>query len=378
MKGLNDVERRKLLYAAKEIHTHKRVQIKGYRILVNRASDERIKNLLIRICEEEVKHAEFWVERIEELGGPRGGTTYKDWKIRLMMSILGTKGLFEWAVVGEEGGIHDLSIQAGKIRDPTSSETWSRFASDERLHLERIKTEVLGMEQWEIRGAMGVRDMILGANDGLVSILALVAGVAGSPTITSSYIVLLAGIAGLFAGTISMGASSYQSSKSELEVMEREQERQSMRGKTPEEEREELIKFYQAEGFRRGEAEAIVARISKKQEFPVQSDILDELGLAPEELGNPVKAGILTGLSFALSALVPLISFTLPGIDPMSALGISIIVTLTTLFGVGAIKTIFSRKNWIRSGLEMMVIGAAASAITFLIGFLADKYLLGV
>ncbi len=378
MKGLNDMERRRLLNAAKEIQIHKLVQIKGYRILVKRASDERIKNLLIRICEEEEKHEEFWGERIGELGGFRGEITYKDWKIRLMMSILGIKGFFEWAVVGEEEGIHDLSIQAGKIRDPTASETWSRFATDERLHLERIKTEVLGMEHWEIRGAMGVRDMILGANDGLVSILALVAGVAGSPTIISSYIVLLAGIAGLFAGTISMGASSYQSAKSELEVMEREQDRRSMRGKTPEEEKEELIKFYQAEGFKRGEAEAIVARISRKKEFPVQTDILDELGLAPEELGNSVKAGILTSLAFALSALVPLLPFALPGIDPWNALVISIVVTLTTLFGVGAIKTIFSRKNWIRSGLEMMVIGASASLITFVIGYFADKYLLGV
>ncbi|MFQ5821071.1 MAG: VIT1/CCC1 transporter family protein [Candidatus Heimdallarchaeota archaeon] len=373
MKGLNDEERRRLLNAAKEIHTHKLVQIKGYRILVKRASDERIKNLLIRICEEEEKHAEFWVERIEKLGGPQGGTTYKDWKVRLMMSILGTKGFFEWAVVGEEDGIHDLIIQAGKIRDSAASETWSRFASDERLHLERIKTEVLGMEHWEIRGMIG--EMILGANDGLVSILASVAGVAG--VYPNTYLVLLAGIAGLFAGTFSMGVSSYQSTKSELEVLEREQEREVTKGKAPAEEREELIKFYQTEGFKKGEAEAIVARILSQQEQPMHADILDKLGLVPKEIGNPSKAGFLTGLSFAISALIPIIPFVLD-IDPLICLGISVVITLAALFGVGAMKTIFSRKNWIRSGLEMMVIGASAAVITFVIGYLADKYLLGV
>jgi predicted membrane protein (TIGR00267 family) len=371
MKELTNVERKKLLDAAKKIYAHKLMQAKGFDILARRAEDERIKQLLLRISGDEADHADFWSERIKELGGKRQVATktfLRDWKVGFMMRILGTKGFFEWAVVGEEESIRDLAIQAENIRDMATSQAWSRTASDERLHLERMKTEVLGMEAWEIRGGGGVRDMIFGANDGLVSTLAFVAGVFGA--ITNPSIVLLSGVAELFAGTISMAVGSYQSSKSELEVLERESRRKKVkRGTTAEEERNELIKFYQTEGFKKGEAEAIVERIVKEKELPTQAGTLEKLGFAPEELGSPIKAGILCGVSFGLAALVPILPFAFP-ISSWEALIASIIGTMATLFGVGAMKTIFSRKSWVWSGLEMMVIGASAAAITYMIGTL--------
>jgi predicted membrane protein (TIGR00267 family) len=371
MKELTSVERKKLLDAAKKIYANKLMQAKGFGILARKAEDERIKQLLLRISGDESDHAEFWSERIKELVGKHQGATktfLRDWKVGFMMRILGTKGFFEWAVVGEEESIRDLAVQAENIRDAATSQAWSRTASDERLHLERMKTEVLGMEAWEIRGGGGVRDMIFGANDGLVSTLAFVAGVFGA--ITNPSIVLLSGIAELFAGTISMAVGSYQSSKSELEVLERESQRKKVKkGTTAEEERNELIKFYQKEGFKKGEAEAIVERISKEKELPTQAGTLEKLGFAPEELGNPIKAGVLCGVSFGLAALVPILPFAFP-VSSWEALIGSIIGTMATLFGVGAMKTIFSRKSWVWSGLEMMVIGASAAAITYMIGTL--------
>ena len=371
MNGLNSEERRNLLSAARKIYAHKLVQIKGYRALADKAHDERMRQLLIQISEEEEKYTEFWSIRIKELGGERKVRTWahlRDLKVKLMMSILGTKGFFEWAIVGEEEGIDDLAVQAGKIREVTASEKWSRFASDERMHLERMKTDVLGMEAWKISGGGGVRDMIFGANDGMVSTLAFVAGVVGA--VTNNHIVLLSGVAELFAGTISMAFGSYLSSKSELEVLEKESQRKRVKkGKTPEEEREELIKFYQEQGYKREEAEGIVARIAEEKKGPLQVSNLEELGLAPEERGNPVRGGVLTGVSFGLAAVVPILPFAF-SIGPINALIVSIIAAVTALFGVGAMKTIFSRKNWIRSGLEMTIIGASAAAITYVIGTL--------
>jgi predicted membrane protein (TIGR00267 family) len=372
MTELTDEERKRLLNAAKRIYTPKLMQTMGYGTLVKRAKDERIKQLLMRISSDEAKHTEFWSERIEELGGEREGATrafLRHKKAGFMMRILGTKGFFEWAVLGEEEGIQDLSIQAEKIRDTATSETWSRFASDERMHLERMKSEVLGMEAWEIRGGVGVRDMIFGANDGLVSTLAFVTLIFGA--ISQSRFILLSAIAELFAGTISMAAGSYLSSKSELEVFERESQRRKAKiGRTIEEEKRELIKFYQVEGFKKEEAEAIVARIIERRELPTRAGTLEELGLAPEEVGNPSKAGILTGISFALGALVPILPFAFEAVSIVDALIASIVGTVVTLFGVGAMKTIFSRKNWVRSGLEMMAIGTSAAAVTYLIGTL--------
>jgi len=367
MSALPDENRIGLLEAAQKIHENKRVQVRGYRTLAERARDEKIRYLLERIGGDEERLAEFWSGRIEELGGSvSGGSLSGEWRVRLMMSVLGTKGFFEWAVVGEEEGIQELSIQAEKIRDPSVSGMWSRYASDERMHLDRMRTEVLGMEAWEIHGGSGVRDMIFGANDGLVSTLAFVAGVVGA--ITDPYIVLISGIAELFAGTISMAAGAYQSSKSELEVLERESQRASVEGRTPEEEAGRLVEFYRSEGYTAGEAEALVERISGDRESPIGAGTLEELGLAPEEVGNPVRAGVLCGISFGLAAIVPIFPFAFRVLSITESLAISIVATLASLFGVGAMKTIFSRKSWVRSGLEMMVIGASASAVTYVIG----------
>lgn len=354
----------------KKIYAHKCMQSKGFFILAKRAREERIKKLLQRISSEEATLAEFWFEKIKELGGKPEARQplLRDWKIGFMFRILGTKGFFEWTIVGEEERIHDLAIQAENIKEPTISGKWSRTASDERLHLERIKTEVLDMEAWEIRGGGGIKDMVFGANDGLVSTLAFVVGAFGA--FTDARIVLVTGIAELFAGTLSMGVGSYQSSKSEVEVWERKSQRKKVKiGRTQEEMKEELIKYYQREGFNREEAKAIAKRIAEEKEEPAQTDTLEQLGLEPEELGSPTKSGALCGISFGLAALVPILPFAF-SLGSWEALTVSILATVITLFGVGAMKTIFSRKNWFKSGLEMMLIGVAAAGITYLIGTL--------
>jgi hypothetical protein len=92
---LTNVERKKLLDAAKKIHAHKLMQAKGFEILARKTKDERIKQLLLRIGADEASHAEFWFERIKELGGKHEGATktfLRDWKVGFMMRILGTKG----------------------------------------------------------------------------------------------------------------------------------------------------------------------------------------------------------------------------------------------------------------------------------------------
>ena len=150
----------------------------------------------------------------------------------------------------------------------------------------------------------------------------------------------------------------------------RESQRERVRGRTREEEREGLMEFYQSEGYTRAEAETIVDRITGEMELPIQSSSLEELELAPEELGDPVKAGILCGVSFGLAAIVPILPFAYRAFNITEALWISIVATLASLFGVGAMKTIFSRKSWVRSGLEMMIMGASASAVTYMIGTL--------
>ena len=362
--NLTGTERKALLDLIKKIYTYKVMQAKGYERISRAATDERMRRLLQEISNSEFKDSEHWLQKIEELGN--GVKEFlMNVRIGLMMRILGTRGFFEWALIAEDESVEELAILAGTIDDPDVSEEWTRISADERLHIERIKKEILGMEAWEMGCGGGLRDVIFGANDGLVSILALVAGVYGA--ITESHPILIAGIAGAVAGAISMGAGAYLSSKSEQEVVQKETQRKGIRKKqTPEEEIAELVRFYSTKGFKKGEAEAIAKKVHAKMELRAEYTVGEEIGLTSEESWPPVKAGILTGLSFAVASLVPILPFTFMEVTP--AVITAATASVASLFAVGASKAIFTRKSWAISGLEMMVIGTLAAAATYVIG----------
>jgi VIT1/CCC1 family predicted Fe2+/Mn2+ transporter len=373
MHKLTNTERGALLDAAKKVHAYKLMQAKGYDRLAKKAQDERTKRLLVEISGGEAQDSEYWAEKIGELAGERERLTkafLMDLRVDFMMRILGTRGFFEWAIIAEDESIEDLAIPAGNLTDSAASETWIRIASDERLHIQRIKKQVLGMEGWEMGGGGGVRDVIFGANDGLVSILALLAGVYGAAT--ESRLILIAGIAGAVAGAISMGAGAYLSSKSEKEVTEKESERKGIRKRqSPEEEKEELARFYRARGFKKQEAKAIASRVSSEMELRAEYTLGEEVGLTSEEYWPPVKAAILTGLSFAIASVIPILPFAFMEVTPAAMT--AAIASIAALFGVGASKAIFTRKGWIGSGLEMMAVGTLAAAATYAIGLVIPQ-----
>ena len=361
-------EREALLDAAKKVCTYKLMQARGYERLVKKTKDERTKRLLAEISVEEVRDSEYWSQKIHELAGhqaksARVSSLYR--RVGLMIGVLGARGFLEWAIIAEGESIEELAIQAANIGDLATSEEWTRIASDERLHVERMKKEILGMEGWEMGGGGGVRDVIFGANDGLVSILALVAGVYGA--VTESHLILIAGVAGAVAGAISMGAGAYLSSKSEKEVTEKESEKKGNRKReTTEEERKKLVRLYQARGLRRQEAEAIAHRVTLEMESQAAYTIGEETGLTSEESWSPVKAATFTGLSFAVVSLIPIMPFAF--MEVTLAVIAAVIASIACLFAVGASKAIFTRKSWIRSGAEMMAIGTLAAAVTYAIG----------
>ena len=368
MAKLTAKESEALLDSAKKVRAYKVMQSMGYQRLVKKAVDERTKQLLAGISADESSDIESWSHRIEQLteGGEKsGGANFLNQRVKLMMGILGTRGFFEWAIIAEDESVEDLAIQAANASDIATSEMWTRIASDERLHIERIKKEVLGMEGWEMGGGGGVRDVIFGANDGLVSILALVAGVYGA--LTESHPILIAGIAGAVAGAISMGAGSYLSAKSEKEVTERESDRKGIKRRgAPEEEKEKLVSFYQTRGFKRRDAEAVADKVAAQVDSRESYTIGEEVGLTSEDSWPPTKAALLTGLSFAVVSLIPILPFAFMEVNP--AVITAAIASIACLFIVGASKAIFSRKSWLRSGGEMMAIGTLAAAATYAIG----------
>jgi len=368
MSKLTRDEKASILKTAREIYKYKCLLSQGYQRVAKRAEKERTDQLLLEISAQELEDAKSWALLVNQLDGNsrkiRNQGMMK-FRVALMMSLLGPRGFMEWTLIALDESVEVLMVLTGNIQDVATSEKWLRIASDERLHINRMKKEILGMESWEMGGSGGVRDVVFGANDGLVSILALVAGVFGA--VEDSHFVLLTGVAGAIAGTVSMGAGAYISSKSEQEVTQKEQQRKGIRiRQSSDEELEELVQFYQSQGFDRSRSEAVAQRVAAKMEETEALTIGEETGLTTEQDWPPAKAGILTGLSFFVASLVPILPFAfLPIIPAAVTAGIA---SLLFLFLIGASKAIFTRQSWIRSGLEVLAIGTLAAAVTYMIG----------
>lgn len=210
-----------------------------------------------------------------------------------------------------------------------------------------------------------LRAAVFGINDGLISNLSLILGVAGASS--SSNVILLSGVAGLLAGAFSMAAGEYVSVRSQREMFEHQigLERDELR-EYPQEEAEELALIYAARGMDKEPARELARRTISDPEKALDTLAREELGLNPEELGSPWGAAFSSFASFALGALVPLLPFLLLWGD--GALTASMALTGTALFGVGALISLFTGRNAVRDGLRMLGIGAAAGAVTFLVG----------
>ena len=259
-----------------------------------------------------------------------------------MLSILGPRGFLEWTLIAEDESLGDLYILATTLEDRTASDRWLRRASDELQHVENMKQKVLGMESWEMSGGGGVRDVIFGANDGLVSILALVAGVYGA--VTDNSFILLTGVAGAIAGTISMGAGAYISAKSEQEVLKKERRRKGLSGnRNPEKEVQELVSFFQSRGFQRSEATSVARRVLAEMGLQSQQALEEIVGVTAADEWPASKAGFLTGLSFLIASIFPLFPFAF--LTESTAAIVAGISSILALFAIGASKAIFTRMN---------------------------------
>ena len=210
-----------------------------------------------------------------------------------------------------------------------------------------------------------IRDVVFGANDGLVSILALVAGVAGG--VANNKIILLAGIAGTIAGAISMALGAYISTKSHREYVQSEIKRERWEiDNDPEKEKKELYDFYSKKGFKGKELDNVVKVISSNKEIMLDVMVREELGLDTEP-NNPLAAGTLAGAAFLVGSLPPIIPFFF---EISNALLIAVIGSLIGLFILGALKTIITKKNALVLGLESIFVGGVAMAITYYVGTL--------
>ena len=220
-------------------------------------------------------------------------------------------------------------------------------------------------EAWHSTKGRAIREVIYGATDGIVTSLGFVIGVYGA--LHDSRIVLITGIAGATAGSLSMGFSAYISSKSQTEffLAEIERERREIQ-ETPDKEKEEIRKIYRAKGFHGEDLEMVVRQITKNPTVWLRCMMEEELGLIVESIDNPWLVGIVTALSYLSAAFLPIIPYTLR--SPTAAFPWSVGISVLALFGLGAGKTGLTHTPPLKSGLELMAIGLLSALVGYGIG----------
>lgn len=224
-------------------------------------------------------------------------------------------------------------------------------------------------------GGNALRAAVLGSNDGLVSNMSLVMGVAGAAV--SNNTILLTGIAGLLAGAISMALGEWLSVQSSRELNQRqiELETEELQA-SPEEEKKELILLYQAKGMNVEEAKKLAEKAFEKQETAIDAIIKEELGIDKEELGGSAwEAATASFVLFAIGAIIPLYPFMF--LEGQNALLLSVGSGVVGLFGIGAAITLLTGKSIMFAGLRQVGFGLAAAAVTYGIGSIIGVSLAG-
>lgn len=211
-----------------------------------------------------------------------------------------------------------------------------------------------------------IREFIFGFNDGLVSTLALVAGLTGA--IVESQVIIIAGIASAIAGAISMALGAYISSKSQKEVYLREiEEEKGHIEKAPKTELKQLCSIYKKRGFSDKEVQIICKGLTRNKKRWLQVMTQELLGFT-EEFKDLKKITLIMGISFILGASIPLVPYLL--FNTTTALTFSVIVCIIALFLAGIAKTKFTGLSWIKSGIEMVIIGCVATVVSYYAGYL--------
>jgi len=216
-----------------------------------------------------------------------------------------------------------------------------------------------------LAGGNDLRAAVFGINDGLVSNLSLMFGIAGAGA--GDQPVVLAGLAGLLAGSLSMASGEYVSVRAQRELYDNqiELERAELE-EYPEAEAGELATIFEARGMSAEEARRAADALIADPDRALATLAREELGLDPDSLASPWRAAITSFFSFCVGAALPLLPFLLA--SGSQAMVVAVAVSSLSLLTVGALVALFSGGNVTISGLRMLGIGLGAAGVTWLIG----------
>jgi VIT1/CCC1 family predicted Fe2+/Mn2+ transporter/rubrerythrin len=246
-----------------------------------------------------------------------------------------------------------LAGQRPRAVEPEASSTYAA-----------ARAEVEG-ERWRVASIGRIREVVFGAQDGLLSIMALVTAVAAADVGNTT--VLIAGLAGALSGVISMASGAYLGSKAEQDVQRAEIAKEAKElDEHPAEELAELVVLYQREGLSFTEAKGVAEHIAADKDLWLKTLVEKELGLSPEVTTNPIKDAFVMAAAFIMGALIPVLPYFFT--QGNTAIIASVAATLFGLFALGMGKGRIVQKSPIMQGLEILAVGAVAGAIAFGLG----------
>jgi vacuolar iron transporter family protein len=210
-----------------------------------------------------------------------------------------------------------------------------------------------------------IRESVFGIEDGIVSTFGAILGIA---TATHDvYIVMLTGFVIISVESISMGVGSFISSRSERDIEERKiREEKSEIKNYPKLEEKEMVELFVHDGWPKKIAKQMAQVASKNKKLLLKEMAYRELKVFPDKLDSPGKNAFAMWISYIVGGIIPLSSYLLFSID--KAIIYSIPVTLLALFGIGAYTTKFSKRSWVKAGLEMMILASLAAIVGYGVG----------
>jgi VIT1/CCC1 family predicted Fe2+/Mn2+ transporter len=343
-----------------------------YEGLAKYEKDPDKKRSFTQLAEAERRHAEIWVRKLEKEGAvvPPDRPSSRVRALVWLARRLGSAAVVPMVLETEAGDADKYDAQGGEATE---------IAKEERSHHqvlaglrrpdepEEARALIATRERWHRGGgrAGSIRAAIFGMNDGLVSNLSLILGVAGAGVAPET--VVITGFAGLLAGAFSMAAGEYTSVASQRDLLARQValERREIE-EAPEEEAAELALIFKQKGLSTEQASRTAAEILKNPESALDTLVREELGLDPADLGSPWSAAYSSFLMFSVGAIVPVLPF-LFGTGQYAA-AVSSALAGVVLAGVGGLVGFLSGTSIVKSAGRMVGLAALAAGVTYAVG----------
>jgi len=238
-----------------------------------------------------------------------------------------------------------------------------------------MSLETIQQKKQVIESRSRIREFVFGIQDGLISTVGLLAGIQSATE--NNVVVIVTGLTAMFSGAISMATGSYLSSGAQKDIFDKElADAEKLAEREPYVVAEGLLKALGEEGLSKEQSYRMVKVLLLERKVFLRTFQEKVFGLGSAEINQPLRAALVMGLSFIVGAIIPIIPYM--AMAGVSALYLSVFLSATTLFIVGAFKGHLAGQSLLVSGGKFFVIAVSAAGLGYLIGLAVQFFFPGI